>query len=37
MDPTQNQIYYSDVELTVESDRAIHFYSTLNIDEDIIA
>ena len=35
MDPTQNRIYYSDAELDVEYDRAIHFHSTHNIDEDI--
>ena len=33
MDPTQNRVYYSDAELDVEYDRAIHFHSTSNIDE----
>ena len=35
MEPTQNRIYHSDAELDVEYDRAIHFHSTHNIDEDI--
>ena len=35
MEPTQNRIYHSGAELDVEYDRAIHFHSTHNIDEDI--